>query len=61
MRGIIGDLLRAEFLKKMTPADCARANEAAELLAPLPPENVGRLMALILELAGDGKSPRVCP
>jgi hypothetical protein len=62
-RGLIRDVLAGEILKKTTPADCARINEAAELLAPLPPENLGRLAALFLSLASDAKkgSPTLCP
>jgi hypothetical protein len=61
MRGVIRDVMAAEALKKVTPFECAKANEAAELLAPLPPENLGRLMALIFELAGQEKGLKVCP
>ena len=61
--GLIRDIVAAEVLKKTTPADCARIDEAAALLAPLPPENLGRLVALFLSLAADGKkgSPPLCP
>jgi hypothetical protein len=63
-RALVRDIMASEMLKKTTPADCARINEGAELLAPLPPENIGRLMALLLAVAGDGKKggpPPLCP
>jgi hypothetical protein len=61
-RSLVRDVMTAEMLKKVTPADCGRINEGAELLAPLPPENLGRLVALVLDAMADGKkgSPRIC-
>jgi len=61
-RALVRDVMAAELLKKVTTADCGRIDQGAELLAPLPPENLGRLIALVLEAAGDGKkgSPRIC-
>jgi hypothetical protein len=61
-RSLVRDVMTAELLKKVTPADCGRINEGAELLAPLPPENIGRLVALALDTMADGKkgSPRIC-
>ncbi|MEA3036546.1 MAG: hypothetical protein QOH04_2318 [Sphingomonadales bacterium] len=61
MRGIMRDILVGDMLKKTTSVQCAEANEGAELLAPLPPENLGRLMGLIVELAGGKKGPKICP
>jgi len=61
-RSLVRDVMTAELLKKVSPADCGRINEGAELLAPLPPENLGRLFALALDAMADGKkgSPRIC-
>jgi len=61
-RSLIRDVMASEMLKKVTPADCGRINEGAELLAPLPPENLGRLFAIALDAMADGKkgSPRIC-
>jgi hypothetical protein len=61
MRGLVRDVLAAEFLKKLTPADCGRVNDVAELIAPLPPRNLGQLTALLIELGGAKKGLRVCP
>lgn len=63
-RALVRDMMTSEMLKKVSPADCAKINEAAELLAPLPPENLGRLVAVFLSLAADGKKggpPPLCP
>jgi hypothetical protein len=63
-RALIRDVLTSEMLKATKPADCAKINEAAELLAPLPPENLGRLIGVVLSLAADGKKgspPPICP
>jgi hypothetical protein len=61
-RSLVRDVMTAELMKKITPADCVRIDEAAALLAPLPPENLGRLVALALDAMGEGKkgSPRIC-
>jgi hypothetical protein len=60
VRGLIRDMMATEALKKVTPAQCAKVNEGAELLAPLPPDNLGRLMALMFELVGEEKGFKVC-
>jgi hypothetical protein len=63
-RSLVRDVMTSEMLKTTTPAQCVKINEAAELLAPLPPENIARLMSLGLEIAGDGRKggpPPICP
>jgi len=63
MTGLLRDMIAAEALKKVTPADCTKINDIAEALAPLPPENLGRLIALMIEMGSDGKKgdfPRIC-
>jgi hypothetical protein len=63
MRGVLRDMVTAKALAKLTPADCARIDDAAEALSPLPPQNIGRLTALLIQLgAGDkGKGLKICP
>lgn len=54
-RGMIRDVLVGQAMKTTTPSQCVKINEAAELLAPLPPENMGRLFAVLMELADESK------
>lgn len=64
MAGLMRDMAKSELFKKVTAEDCVKINEAAELLAPLPPENIGGLLRLLVELGGKkGKAPpfRFCP
>lgn len=65
LRGLARDMLGKEMLKGVKPAQCGAINEAAELLAPLPPENLGRLIAVALSAGArpghSGSGPRVCP
>lgn len=67
-RALIRDVLANEALKTLKAADCAHISEGLEILAPLPPEGYGRIVALFLEIGGDaerakGKSapPAICP
>lgn len=61
------EMARGEFVDKLKPTDCADANELAELLAPLPVENIGGLLGLLGKLVnGDAKGDkpsdfRICP
>jgi hypothetical protein len=61
------EMMRGEFIDKLKPADCADINEAAELLAPLPPENIGGLVRLLIRFAGSDRQTgkhediRICP
>lgn len=66
LRGFARDMLGKAMLSDVKPADCGAINEAAELLAPLPPQNIGGLIAVGLSIAGrkGGKSGRnisLCP
>lgn len=62
-RGLIRDMLAGDALKKVTAADCGRIDEVAEALSPLPPQNLGRLVALLIQLGSEGKAkaPLICP
>jgi hypothetical protein len=67
-RALIRDALTNEALNKLKAADCGRINEALDILAPLPPENIGRIVALFIDIGGEsdrakGKSgpPPICP
>jgi hypothetical protein len=64
MAGFVRDMAKAELFKKFTAADCAKADETAELLDPLPLENLAGLVRLLIEFGGkEGKGPplRFCP
>jgi hypothetical protein len=66
LRGLAVDMLGKQLLTSLKPADCAPLNEAAELLAPLPPENIGGLVGLGFAFATregskTGGKPMLCP
>jgi hypothetical protein len=66
LRSLARDMLGKELLGTVKPADCGAINEGAELLAPLPPENLGRLIGLGMTLGGKGEGkgtgmPHICP
>ena len=67
-RALIRDVLTNEVLNKLKATDCGRINEGLDILAPLPPENIGRMIALAIDIGGEsdrakGKSgpPPICP
>ena len=58
------DMVKSELFKKVSPNDCATINEVAELLAPLPPENLAGAVGLIARTATEKQSKasfRFCP
>lgn len=66
LRGLAHDMLGKAMLADLKPADCGAINEAAELLAPLPPQNIGGLIAVGLSIAGrkagkSGANISLCP
>jgi hypothetical protein len=67
-RALIRDVLTSQVLDKLKASDCGRINEGLDILAPLPPENIGRMVALFIDIGGEsdrakGKSgpPPICP
>jgi hypothetical protein len=55
-RGLMEDVMGAEFSKDLSPQSCPAVNSLALALSPLPARNIGILIASIIELAGsDGK------
>jgi hypothetical protein len=54
---VFREMMRGEVIDKLKPADCADVNEAAELLAPLPPENIGGLVRLLIRASGADRQP----
>ena len=62
MRGLIRDMLGAEFSKDINPKDCSPINELTSSLSPLPAANIATMISVILELGGsDKKAPfRIC-
>ena len=67
MTQLFRELAKGELIDKLKPADCSDVNEAAELLAPLPPENLGGLVRLLMRAANANPEPgkkddiRICP
>lgn len=54
--GLIGQLIAEEI----RPADCGRIERGLEVISPMPAENVGPLIAFVVELS-DVKDPAICP
>jgi len=50
MASLISDMARSELGKKMSAGDCREIDKAAELLAPLPPENLVGVIELLARL-----------
>lgn len=64
LAGLVQDMAKADLFKRLTGPDCTKVNEVAELLAPLPSENLAGLIRLLIEFGGKGdKTPpfRFCP
>lgn len=53
--GLVGQMI-AEEIK---PADCGKIERGLELISPLPTDNIGGLIAFLVEVA-DVKNPSVC-
>lgn len=64
MTALIRAGVEQQLLANVTSQTCRNANELVRALAPLPPENVGRmissLLALVRPRSGDN-GPNVCP
>lgn len=66
LRGLAHDMLGKAVFAEVKPADCGAINEAAELLAPLPAQNIGGLIAIGISIAGrktgkSGANISICP
>ncbi|HEX8641948.1 MAG TPA: hypothetical protein VF704_12450 [Allosphingosinicella sp.] len=51
----LAGLVTAGFISDVTPASCADIDTLAEAVSPLPSENVARIVASTLSLAGSGE------
>jgi hypothetical protein len=62
MRGLFTEMAREEFLKKLKPSECSDVNEAVELVSPLPAENLGGVVRMLLRLGAkdDPSAPKIC-
>lgn len=60
LRPFVDSLIQQKIAEQIKPADCGRIERAAELLAPLPPENFGGVIALMFDFARV-KNPPLCP
>lgn len=59
VRPLLDLILTEKVGEEIKLSDCGRIERAVELVAPLPPENTGGLIALIAGLAGVD-DPRIC-
>ena len=61
IRSLTDDVLRAKLMPEIKPKDCGTIDEAARLVAPLPPENLAELVGLIAERSIKKGNPPICP
>ncbi len=59
LRPFVDAILSQKFGESLKPSDCGKVERAMELLAPLPPENVGGLLTFVLDMTG-AKEPSIC-
>lgn len=62
---MIGDVIRSKLVGEIKPEMCGDINALAELLAPLPPANLGGIATLLIGIdqkkgRKTGKGPHVC-
>lgn len=57
LRPLLDLMLPELVMKDVKVADCEKIERTVELLSPLPPENTGGLVALMLEFAGRDNPP----
>ncbi|MFN4114537.1 MAG: hypothetical protein ACK4GD_11400 [Sphingomonadaceae bacterium] len=60
VRPLVDAIVEQKVAEEIKPTDCARIERGVELMAPLPPENVGGLLTFILDIA-KVENPRLCP
>lgn len=54
-------MIQSELSKAINVKDCSQIERVAEPLAPLPPENLGTLVATLFDLIPDIEDPKICP
>ena len=59
LRPLVDAFLAQKIGEEIKPKDCSKIERAMELLAPLPPENLGGLLTFILDVTGV-KEPTIC-
>ncbi|WP_374405742.1 hypothetical protein [Pelagerythrobacter sp.] len=60
LRPFVDALVQQKLAEDIKLQDCGKVERAIELLSPLPPENTGGLVAMLLDFAGV-KNPPLCP
>lgn len=68
LRPMLTGLITAALIGKVKPSDCWSIDRAANLLAPLPPQNTASLVGMVLQLVAEEKAKKqeptpfpVCP
>lgn len=59
LRPFVDAFLAQKIGEEIKPADCPKIERVMELLAPLPPENLGGLFSFIMDVTG-AKEPALC-
>ncbi len=60
VRPFIDALLGSMIVGEIKTKDCGKIERGMELMAPLPPENMGGMVTFIMDMAGV-KNPELCP
>ncbi|MEL6877023.1 MAG: hypothetical protein AAGL68_02870 [Pseudomonadota bacterium] len=60
VRPFIDAMLGTMVVSEIKPKDCGKIERGLELMAPLPPENMGGLVTFLMDMA-EVKNPRICP
>jgi hypothetical protein len=58
---IAGPMIGQLIAEEVKPESCGRINQMLELLDPLPPENLSRLIVAILEMTAEGPKAKAAP
>lgn len=60
MQMMVTEVIRTKLAPEIKTKDCGRIERLLEILDPLPPENVGGAVALIMDMV-QPENPSVCP
>jgi hypothetical protein len=64
LRSLAEDMLRTQLPAAMKVEDCRKIDDFARLLSPLPPDNLGEFVALLMDVGSAAKPNRefdMCP
>ncbi|MGB7374585.1 hypothetical protein [Pontixanthobacter sp.] len=59
VRPLVDAIIEQKVAEEIKLKDCAKIERGVEMLAPLPPENMGGLLAFLMDMA-NVKDPKIC-